>query len=474
MATTLEDLLATVKIEEIVQTLLGVYQAAGFPVQSWQEGGTELTRLLAMATGIKIYGVDYIPVFARGVILDYSTGNWLTLLAAQHYNLDRISAQFTVGDIKLTAAAGVGTQTFAAGTLIAVFAATGNRYINNATIIVPVGLGTVTGSFTAEKAGASYNDPSSSGAISLVTPIPGVTLTNPAGTYSAVAHVGAGTGTLTLTGSPTAPHQVVVRIDATGQSGVAVWSYSLDGATWVSAGAAASLAIGSTGITVTLTNVDSPSFIIGDTYTFQTPGSWITSQGANEETDDALRGRCRARWTTLSLIGTQDLYQLLVKATPGSGSQVTQIITQPDININNKLNIILAGPGGVLPAGVISDVQVFLNKRVPGTVRVFVASPGTLNVTLAAQLTCDASLLAAVQAAAQTAMTNYILSVPINGVVKVAKIIDLLMSVAGVTDVSGVTINTLAQNLDLGATLGTFKLASLQPLSFTYVTEAAA
>lgn len=471
--TTLADLLTTQTVTQIFQTLLGVYQAAGFPVQSWQVGGVERTRLMAYATALADISGNYVPTISAGGLVDYASGAWLTLLAAQVYNLDRILAGSTVGDITLTAATGVASATYQPGQLKATFGLSGKSYLSNEVITIPAGPGSVVGEFKAEFTGASYNDPSSSGNLVLSTPIPGVTLTNPAGTFGSVAHVGAGTGTLTLAGSPVGPHLVVVRIDTTGQSGVASWSYSLDGATYVSAGAVASIVnLGGVGINITLVNVDSPSFIANDTYTFQTPGSWITAQGTDDETDLALQGRCRARWTTLAAIGTQSLYELLVKATPGSGSQVTFVIVQPDSNINNKLNIILSGPGGVLPAGVISDVQAFVNKRVPTTIRAFVSSPSTLAVTIVGIVTCDASLLVAVQAAVATAMTNYINTVGVNGTIKISKIIDLIMSVAGVTDVASVTINAAAANLTLGSST-TFQLASPLTQTFSYVTAAA-
>ena len=39
MASTLAELLAPQTVEQIFQSLLGLYSANGFPVQSWQPGG---------------------------------------------------------------------------------------------------------------------------------------------------------------------------------------------------------------------------------------------------------------------------------------------------------------------------------------------------------------------------------------------------------------------------------------------------
>ncbi len=474
MTTTLADLLQTQTVEEIFQILLATYQAYGFPVSSWQVGGVERTRLMATATAVHDLTSNYQPGITAGGFVDLAPGTgWMPLLASEMYNLEQELATFTIGNIVLTSASGVGTQIIPAGRIIVTFAATGNRYISNAQIIIPAGPGTVTGSFTAEFAGAGYNDPSNSGSLSLVTVLPGVTLTNPAGNYGDVVLVGAGTGALTLGGSPVGTHLVVVRIDATGQSGAASWSTSLDGSPYVSQGAVASVTnLGGTGINITLANgAYNPSFVIGDQYTFETPGSWITSTGSDIEADSALSQRCKDRWSTLANVGTASLYDLLARSTPSVGSQVTQVVVVPDANINNKLNIVIAGPGGVLPAGVVSDVQTYIGARVPITVDPVVSTPSTLNVTFAGTITCPASLLTTIQGAVQTAMTNYNNSIEINGTVRISAIIDRIMNITGVVDVDSVTINTVAANLTLGSSTS-YIIPSLQTLGFLYVTTA--
>jgi len=338
--------------------------------------------------------------------------------------------------------------------------------------------------FKAELAGSKYNDQSSSGSILLISPpLLGVTLTNPAGTFTSVALVGGGTGSVTPSGSPTSPHQVTVRFDSPGAVGVASCSYSLDGAPYVPVGISNPFAIGSTGITVTLANgASGTSFLTGDKFSFSTPGSWITVTGSDDESNTALAQRCRNRWSTLSPIPTNSFYQLIAQSTPNVGSQVTQALVTTDAVVNDQVNIVVAGPLGALPPATVALIQTYVNTRVPLTDKPLVISPSTLNVTLGAVVTCPASVAVAAQAAIQVAMTNYVLSVGINGTLKIAAIIDLIMealrSVTGTAtgvaptgcDVSGVTINGVAANLTLGSAT-TFVLAQLQPLSFSYVTS---
>lgn len=475
MATSLTELLDPQTQEEVFQILLSVYQANGFPVSSWQTGGSERTRLMAISTAIYDLSSGYIPAIASGGFTSLAalleTPDWIRLLASEIYSIDYNQATHTVGEILMTVATGSGPYNISVGGSYAIFTATGNRYISNEAIVLPAGPSATSVSFRAEFPGASYADPSSA-VVSLVSSLPGVTLTNPATSYSSVAHSGSGTGTLTLGGSPVGTHRVIIRIDSTGASGVASWSYSIDGAAYVSAGAVASLTnMGGYGINVTLVNGGSgTSFVVFDTYSFSTPGSWITEQGADAETNAALATRCQQRWSSLSPIPVRDFYALLATSTPNVGSQVTQVVILQDQVINNQVNILVAGPEGALPGGVISLIQEYVNIRVPITDRPVVQSPVELDVTLSAVITVAAGSLSTAQTSIQAAMTNYIQSVGINGTIRIAAIIDEIMDVDGVIDVDGVEINGSATNLTLGG-VSTFEIANLQPLDFTYVSS---
>lgn len=451
---------------------LSIYQANGFPTQSWQPGGVERTRLMAFSTMLADVVGNYIPTYTGASFLDYATGLWLQLTAQELYNLIYNSAGFTQGNILLTCASGVSGQTVAAGGLKATYNASGLSYLNVNSVVIPAGPGSVSALFQAEFAGAKYADPSNSGALFLTSSIPGVTLTNPAANYSTVTHVGSGTGTITPMGSPTGNHTVVISVTASSASNPATISYSLDGAPAVALGAVSSFTNlgGITGLNATLNNGTSGnSWSIGDSYTYTCPGTWITQQGNDQETDLALATRCRNRWASLSVVPTSSLYQLLATSAPTYGPQVTQVIVIPDGTINNKVNIIVAGPGGVLPGAAITGLQTYITPRARGCDNPVVQSPAGLNVTLGGTITCSASLLSSVQTAVQTAMTNLVNAAGINGTIRIAGIVDAVMNIAGVVDITGVTINAVAANLVMGSSTS-FILAALQALSFTYVT----
>ena len=464
--TALADLLNPQSVSAIFQTLLGVYQAQGFPVTAWQVGGVERTRLMAIATALADVSGNYIPAIAGGSLLDYSPNypGWTALTAAQIFSLSQNLAQFTFGNIVATNSSPT-SQAFAAGQLIFVFGTSGRRYICTGSGTIP-GSGSLTIPVIAENSGSVYVEPSSSAAITLVTPLPGVTLTNPASTYASTTgtHGGSGTGVITASGSPVGPHSLVINITSTGQAGVATWSYSLDGAAFVAAGAVSSLTnIGGVGINVTLSNgAINPSFVTGDSYSYTTPGSWITSQGSDIEADTALATRCRNRWSSLSAIPTQSLYQLLATSTPSVGSQVTACTVVPDPLINDKINVIVSGPGGILPGPTITTIQAYITPRRRGCDNPIVQSPSTLAVTYAFTYTVPVAQASAAAAAITTALNTYTASIPVNGTIRIASVIEAVMVVAGVVDCSGVTINGVAANLTLGG-VGVYVLPVYPP-----------
>lgn len=471
MTATLAELLDPQTAEEVVAKLLAVMQAYGFPTTSWQPGGVDRTRMMATATALQDISANYIPTIAAGGLLDYaeqlSAPDWIRLLAEQMFNLPYNEASRTVGNMTLTA--GSAGYTITAGQVTVIFPASGNRYINSTGgVLAPSG--TLELEFTAEFAGAEYNDPSS-GTISLVTALPGVTVTNPAGDYTDVAHVGAGTGDVTPSGSPVGSHQVTIRIDTTGAAGVASWSYSLDGSPFVSAGAVASASdLGGYGIDVTLVDgVSGTSFVEDDTYAFNTPGSWIITQGSDDETAPALATRCRNRWRSLSYIPTNGFYELLATSTPDVGTQVTQVIVLPDSDINDKVNIVVAGPEGVLPPATVALIQDYIDTHAIGTDNPTVQSPSSTDITFSATITVAASSLVAAQGAAETAMIDYVNDGGINPTFRIAVVIDRIMSIAGVTDISSVEINGSPTNLTLGS-LTTFVVGAFDSVNFTWVT----
>lgn len=465
MAFSLSDLLTPQSETQVESSILARLQGAAFSVTDWLVGATERTRVKAFAFGVSDFVSSLVPVIAGGGFVDTAKGAWLQLKAHEDYATDVNLSSNTIGNMTLTCASTAGPYTITDGQLKVTFPS-GNRYINVGGGVLGSS-GTLTLAWRSESlnnsaAGLNYVDPSS-GVPVLITPLAGVTVDNPAPPFSAVSLAGVGTGTVTPSGTPLGQYQIAIRVDVAGQSGAASWSYSVNGAAYVSAGAVGSALIPTTGITVTLANGGTtPSFLAGEVYTFQTPGTWITTQGTDQESDPALSSRCKNKWPSLSSLyvssPTLGYYDLLARS---ASNQVTQTRVQTDGTINNKVYIVVAGQGGVLPAGVVSTVQSYVSARVTLTDYPVVLSPSTRTVTLTGTITVDRAKVAAAQASAQASVSTYINStVGINGTVKLSKLIAILEDTDGILDVSGLQINGAAANLVLPVTGGAYELPS--------------
>lgn len=487
---TLAQLLKSLTFDQNLTTLIAYYQKVGFPTSSWQDFDTDLTRSQAFATAITDAVTNQVPAIAGGSLLDYAPNypGWTALTAAQIFSLTQLAATYTVGNVLATNSSGSAYTFSPSNPLIIAFAASGKRYKSTGSGTIPAN-GTLTIQVQAEFAGASYVDPSNSGDISIVTPsMPGVAITNPSTTFTAITHTGSGLGTVVPTGSPALAHSVLVTVLATSTAGPPNFSYSIDAQTPVSSTLASLSNIGGTGINIALNDgAGGVSWVEGDTYEFTTPASWITSQGADTQEDLSLADDCRNRWATVRIVDsgtitdtedrlappTMNFYKLLAKRTPTIGAQVTEVFVVPDATINNKVNIIVAGPGGVLPSATITAIQNWITPWARGCDIPVVQSPTTTPVTIALSATALVSQLAAATAAATTALLDYIASIHVNGTIELGEVIAIVRSTTGVAriNVASVLINGVAADLVLGGPTSYVLPAYPPTLNITWATQ---
>lgn len=478
---TLAELLVPQTVEQTFNQLIALATQLGFPTSSWQPGGTERARLLMFATVLSNLSSDYIPGLAAGGLTKLSTGLWLDLLSENNYNITRNPATQTEGLVTLsTEVSNAGPYVITDPQSFYIVFPDGLRYYNKVGFTIPSD-GYIAETFVSEFAvdtlvGLTYNEGSNQ-PITMLTPLPGVVITNPEQEFSDITQqglgqngLGTGTGTITLSGTPIAAYFVIIKVDIGGESGGATWSYSLDGSNFSDGYTNSSLELfdgpTDTGVLVTLVNGSpTPSFSVGDTYIFATFQSWITVQGADKEADIALQNRDIDSWNALSGIPTQGYYEKLVQEVPTVGSQVTQVIVEPDGYVNDKVNIVIAGPNGALPADTIALVQTYVSQRITTTEYPVVYSPGTiaLPVTLNIQVS-----VAQYQTLYGTDGTDglvgdligkFIKTTPINGLLRVFKLSELLMELIGVIDINSITINGSFSNYQLG-TSTTYQVAT--------------
>lgn len=432
-----------------------------------------------------VFGFAALPPNPDGTITDVTA--WAPFVAKQRYGVTQIPASYTLRNITLTNSVNTSYGPIQPGDFKISFPS-GNRYVNNVAFTIPAsgGGGTVVVQFRSElttnsSAGLVYNDPSNS-TISLVTSnYPGVTASNPQTSYSAVAQAGSSAGTVTPGGSPTGNHNVAVRIDTTGSvAGANVgWSTQVDALGWVQQSGSTATNLGGFGINVTLADNSggTSAFVAGSTYYFNTPGSDITSVGADIETPQALGTRCRGMWPSLAfpkdgngnwipMSPTQSAYTTLALS---SNSQIRVVLVSLDPTINNKVNLVIAGQGGTpLSGAVVANVQSFFNAYSMLTDLPFVQTSTARPLTLAG---LTVTTKAGQQASAQSAMTLrlqiYLGGVDpaapftINGTIDYDYLIAIVRTTPGVTKVSGtLTINGTANDYPLPVTPGAFESAT--------------
>lgn len=170
--------LASLLIQEteavILQAALDLASSIGINVTSWLPG--DPTRSLFIFEATKLSALETIVVgFVGSGFLDFATGDWLTILAQEVFNVTRPEATFATADCLLTNTGGA-IFDIAAGDLTAKNTDTGATY-HNTTGGTLVSSGTLTLTFEADIAGSGGN--ASVGEIDdLVTTLLGVTISN--------------------------------------------------------------------------------------------------------------------------------------------------------------------------------------------------------------------------------------------------------------------------------------------------------
>jgi uncharacterized phage protein gp47/JayE len=179
--TTLAELTTPTTEDAEFASLLAVFAARNFPVTTWRDGDVAYTLARADAKALAEF-TTLRQAIAAGTLLrsalDLGLSDWLTLRAAEGFNVTRNAAVATKGTVHLVAAADAGPYTITPGQLR--FASTGGlrfQSANTANVTLAKG-GTLDVAVQAESPGAAYNV--ANGTIAtMLTPLAGVTCSNP-------------------------------------------------------------------------------------------------------------------------------------------------------------------------------------------------------------------------------------------------------------------------------------------------------
>jgi hypothetical protein len=142
-------------------------------------------------------------------------------------------------------------------------------------------------------------------------------------------------------------------------------------------------------------------------------GTWITSQGADAETDSAYMLRCQQRWASLGTGSTAAVYDLWARsseAAVGHATTISKTLVQADAATPGQIDIYLAGASGAVGGGAVTDAQNYINPRVPLTATALIQAASNVVLTLTGTVNYFAAktTLSAIQAAVAAAIAAYI------------------------------------------------------------------
>jgi uncharacterized phage protein gp47/JayE len=179
--------------------------------------------------------------------------------------------------------------------------------------------------------------------------------------------------------------------------------------------------------------------------TFTGSGSAMVTPGVNEESDRALRARCKAKWALLGAEKTHDAYFFLATSALDPSGNAILGITKALVDDTNPdgpgtIRIYLGGDdGGATDAPTIANVNTYLQAR--KGLCASLATQGATNdtVTITATVYCMASQVAAAKVAILAALAQYQADLDIGdgagaGKVLRAQVAEFLMAPEGVDD----------------------------------------
>lgn len=186
-------------------------------------------------------------------------------------------------------------------------------------------------------------------------------------------------------------------------------------------------------------------------------GSSILVAGADEETDEALRQRCRDRWAELGSGSTAGAYRNWALA---ASDEVTEAVAADTGDDTGTVDLIVRGPAGAVSGPVLAAVQAYVDERVPLTVACEVRSPSNVDVDVTATLYGDAADEVAATAAATEAIEALFNALKIGGTVYKSALIVALMA-------EGV-VNVVMSDPAADVTVDPDEVAVLDDLSLTW------
>ncbi len=465
---TLAELLNPRTQDQREAQLLALLNSVGFPVSDWYVGSVGRTIQKMVAFGL----VDLdalIPQIAAGGFLGpftvggktYPSRPWLELLAKELFGVQFAPATYTRQRCSLWCDPGAGPYVIGSIGQLTAISRFGRRYTNTTLGTVVAGVDgdptTTPFEFQAESPGSVYNGDITGTIVELVTPLPGLHISNDRQDYGGcdpdgrATRTGSSTGTVRTFGTPTVAHRYRLTVLVAGQKAAAVGALDIDGTVTTLAPLGASYTAPDGVVLGFYDGGQNPSFLRGDYFEWTTLASPIVNPGVEAESDDSIRARCRGRWPSLSDIPVEDRYVAWIRqASLDAGFGITKITASPSVLMAGYVDIRVATDAGSALPDVVTALQAYLDLRDGITDHATVATAAPLPIAAGGTVTVRQGAVAAVKLAAKAGWEEYVASLPIGGstpegVVRLAELQQAIMD-AGALDVTGLTLNGVAGN----------------------------
>lgn len=175
MPLTIDELTRVLTEDEVLERFLSTLETLKVPSRSWRKAGAARTILRVVARSFSGF-TEVMAAFIKSGFLDFAEGHWLTFLARYVYGVERISATFARGGVRLTNTGG-GIFNEAPYTVTALWSAGKKSYRNVETIALGAGESKVF-TFEAVESG-SASSVAAGGIDKLETVLVNVTCANP-------------------------------------------------------------------------------------------------------------------------------------------------------------------------------------------------------------------------------------------------------------------------------------------------------
>lgn len=193
-------------------------------------------------------------------------------------------------------------------------------------------------------------------------------------------------------------------------------------------------------------------------------GSWVSTQGADVESDIALSTRCMNRWPSIGIGATAAVFDYWSRT---ASAEVTRTKVAPNGTTGGQVDIWIAGTSGAVSAGALSAVQAYIAARIPiGSTQNTVNATG-VTVTIAGTVYVAAAQSTAAQAAIAANLQALIAATAIGGTLYLSAVSAAIGRASGVRNVASLTLNGSAA--DLALTAAQVATGPTNSLSFTSI-----